>query len=443
MSLRHRFPNLGTTLPILTLLLIIVVSPLRAAPAADVFLLQNGQRVVFFGDSITQAGLYVQYVDAYLVTRFPDRQIEIINHGISSETVSGTTEIDHDPPRPDAHKRFTRDITAWKPDVVVACFGMNDGNYFPPDEAPFEAYQRGVQRLLRRCRKEAGAERVVLLTPPPFDPYRRRASDPDAVAFGYKYPAINYDQTLTQFAAYLTSLRNDGVPVVDLHTAMNAHVKQRRQERVSFSLSPDAVHPDATGHWLMAQHFLLACNAPAVSSEAGIRSGTVVEGSIVELRQEEDQLRFVWTTPLPMPMDPRWDKKSIALERVCQRLNRHRLTIEGLAEGSWQLGADGKPIASFSAGELAEGVNLVALPDFPTVRRAAEVLALVQKKHQLVYSAWRKSFPDRLAKRQGDGGQAMRDAEEPAAEIERQIRALCRPTPVRISLVRSDGTKVQ
>ena len=81
--------------------------------------------MIFFGDSITQAGGYVDLVAATLLTAQPDLRVEVLNHGISSETISGTSEPDHAPRRPDAHDRFDRDVAAWDPDVVVACFGMN------------------------------------------------------------------------------------------------------------------------------------------------------------------------------------------------------------------------------------------------------------------------------------------------------------------------------
>jgi lysophospholipase L1-like esterase len=156
------------------------------------FELKGGERIVFFGDSITQAGGYVADVEVFLLTRFPDKTWTILNHGISSETISGISEADHHPRRPDAHNRLTRDVVAWKPDVVVACFGMNDGNYHPFEPERFAKYQDGIRRLIERTRAEAHA-RLVLLSPPPFDPYRRTASDPSAVEYGYKFPALDYE----------------------------------------------------------------------------------------------------------------------------------------------------------------------------------------------------------------------------------------------------------
>ena len=55
------------------------------------FFLKDGERIVFFGDSITENGAYVQYVDAFLRTRFPQLRFEVLNRGISSETNAGTS----------------------------------------------------------------------------------------------------------------------------------------------------------------------------------------------------------------------------------------------------------------------------------------------------------------------------------------------------------------
>jgi len=54
--------------------------------------------------------------------------------------------------------------------------------------------------------------------------------------------------------------------VADAHALINRHLDQRRQEQVSFFVSTDGIHPNQTGHWLMAQALLEAWHAPA---EAG------------------------------------------------------------------------------------------------------------------------------------------------------------------------------
>src|SRR5437762_1852943 len=124
------------------LLCLIALAP--AANAEEKFLLKPGSRVLFVGDSITHSGGYIQYVDAYLLTRFPQAKYELINVGLGSETVTGLSEPDHPWPRPDIHERFERALDKAKPDVVIACYGMNDGIYYPFAEERFQKYQAGI-----------------------------------------------------------------------------------------------------------------------------------------------------------------------------------------------------------------------------------------------------------------------------------------------------------
>src|SRR5207249_10814208 len=112
-----------------------------AAVADGPFLLKDGQRVVFLSDSNTYAGTFIAYLDAYLCTRFPDERFELINLGLPSETVSGLSEPDHPYPRPNVHDRVDRALELSGPDIVVICYGMNDGIYYPFSDERFKKYQ--------------------------------------------------------------------------------------------------------------------------------------------------------------------------------------------------------------------------------------------------------------------------------------------------------------
>jgi len=420
----------------LTVILLVSLASSVARAAGNEFYLKGGETIVFFGDSITQGGTYVEYVEAYLATRFPDKTFRVINRGISSETISGTSEADHQPRRPNAHDRFTRDIASCKPDIVVACFGMNDGNYFPFEPVRFAKFQAGINQLIERTRDEAKA-RIVLMTPPPFDPYRRKAGDPRATEFGYKFPAMDYDNTLAHYGEWELTLRDRGIVVADVHTAMSEHLRRRRAETVSFALQNDAVHPEATGHWLMAQTLLEAWNAPAVCAEARIDASDLraETGEVTHLRRDGTALRWSWKSPLPMPMDSRWDTTSIALEKVADRLNRYRLAATRLPAGRYRLIADGKAIATVSRAELENGLNLLDYPAFPTIALSREVLALIQERSRMLYATWRKSIaPPKSADPQGGVGDSV-ETERQAAEVAAKMRELCRPRNIQIELV--------
>jgi lysophospholipase L1-like esterase len=424
--------NRRTMLAVILWVCISVCVPTEAQTEKP-FLLHGGERIVFFGDSITQAGLYVEYIDAFLRTRFPDKPFDVINRGISSETLSGTSEIDHHPPRPDAHKRFSRDITPLKPDVLVSCFGMNDGNYHPFSEELFAKYKAGVERLIKRSSEEAKAT-LVIMTPPPFDPYRSKASDPNAEHWGYKYAFLGYDDVLERYSRWLLTLRDAGFVVADVHAAINKLLTERRKDKVSFYLSGDAVHPNPTGHWLMAQTLLLAWNAPAEAGSIHIDAKTqrVIEGNVSALKVQEGTIELAWRTALPMPMDPRWDAESIALENVADRLNRHRLQVTSLPAGRYRVLADGKAIGEFDHEQLAGGVNLLDYADFPTVERSLQVLALVQQRQRLLYKAWRDSI------KAGEKNPPDKVTQE-AAQLDIRTRELCRPKEIVLRIIPISG----
>ena len=92
-------------------------------------------------------------IDAYFVTRFPRRKIEFLNLGLPSETVSGLSEPGHAGgqfPRPDLHERLERVLEKTRPELVIACYGMNDGIYLPFDAERFRKFTNGLVLLRQR-----------------------------------------------------------------------------------------------------------------------------------------------------------------------------------------------------------------------------------------------------------------------------------------------------
>ena len=415
------------------LLLLAAAAP-AAGAAETACALEGGETILFFGDSITQGGAYVEDVEALLITRFPEKRFHVVNAGISSETISGTSEPDHNPRRPWAHERFDRDVAAAKPDIVVACFGMNDGNYHPFDALKFQKYRAGVRRLIDRA-KRIGA-RCIFMTPPPFDPYRRRAGDSNAAHWGYKYPAIDYDVVLEVYSHFLLGLRREGTIVADVHAATNDHLRERRREKVSFYLAGDAVHPNATGHWLMAQTLLETLRVPpdVAAAEVDAKAMKAVAGDVRNVRREVE-FRFTWTTPLPMPVDAGWDRKSLEVERTFDRLSRYTLKITGLDEGRYELHASGQMAGHVTAADLASGLDLNAMPEWQPTVGAREVLELVQQRRRAIYKAWRAGLK---TGKEGAGQEAIRKAEADTADLLKRARTIAQPRPVDVRLVPAD-----
>lgn len=227
----------------------------RATPRE---LVAGARRICVLGDSITFDGGWVAELAAWTEARgYP---AALINCGLPSETVSGLSEAGHAGgkfPRPDLHERLERVLRLVRPDLVIACYGMNCGIYEPLDETRFAAYRAGIEKL--RSVVEASGARIIHLTPPVYD------GRP-----GQRHPAgdVDYDAVLGTYSDWLLSRRADGWLVIDVHGPMRKWLDERRVGDPAFTFQPDAVHPDEAGHWAICRAVLLGLDDDRTAAEA-------------------------------------------------------------------------------------------------------------------------------------------------------------------------------
>lgn len=272
------FAGLLTSLPL----------PGQPNPATSL-LAHNIHRVVFLGDSITYSGQYVEDIEAYFLTRYPERHLEFLNLGLPSETVSGLSEDGHAGgqfPRPDLHERLGRVLEKTKPDLVIACYGMNDGIYLPFSAERFQAFTNGITRLRKKVL--ASGAQLIHVTPPVFD--ELKGGHP------------GYGAVLDRYSEWLVAQRNAGWAVVDVHQPMQQRLTARRQNYPTFYLASDGVHCDAEGHFMMAQSILAHLFArldfrgdDTASMMAGRPDG---EQALQLVRQRQQLLRDAWLTEI-------------------------------------------------------------------------------------------------------------------------------------------------
>ena len=270
-------------------------------PAADSLPgLEKVHRVVFVGDSITFDGEYVDNIQTYLLMRFPRSQVELINVGQSSETVSGLSEpgfAKNRFPRPDLHVRLMAILEKTKPDLVVASYGMNDGIYQPFDEAYFKKFQDGM-RWLHETVVKSGAK-IIHVTPTMFDYPVLKTKVLDTGAKGLTPFDPAYDDVLDRYSKWLVDQRRQGWDVVDVHGTMRQMTAQHRKTDPAYTLTRDGIHPSDAGCWVMAREILLHWGAPAdiarMDSIEPLLEGQPQGNNLLALvRQQQHILRDAW-----------------------------------------------------------------------------------------------------------------------------------------------------
>jgi len=218
--------------------------------------LMNGKRILFLGDSITQDGQYVSFIEYYFNYLFPDKKFDIISIGLSSETVSGLTEKTNPYRRPCLFDRLDFALKEIKPSIVIACYGMNDGIYHPQSSERLKAFESGIMKLIDRVKQDK--IKLILITPPMFDTLSAKfkpvgENEPD---YGFSAPYHLYNNVLGDYASFEMKLNIPKVSVIDLHSVMTDYVLAKRSKIPNFSFSGDGIHPGTEGHLFMAQQFM-------------------------------------------------------------------------------------------------------------------------------------------------------------------------------------------
>ncbi|MCB1208546.1 MAG: prolyl oligopeptidase family serine peptidase [Verrucomicrobiales bacterium] len=250
--------------------------------------LPDVKRIVFVGDSITYGGGYIEFIEAAMIAAHPDQVVEVLNIGLPSETVSGLSEDGHAGgkfPRPDLHERLDRVLAKSKPNLVIACYGMNDGIYYPLGEERFAAYRAGMEKL--REKVAAAGAAMLHLTPAAFDPIPIKAKVLPAGLDAYPTPYEGYDEVLSAYTDWLISRRADGWDVVDVHGAMKAALAEHRRTDPAFSFSKDGIHPNSEGHLVMAHPLLDAWELPVDDQGVPVHPQGA---AILKLIQEKQRL---------------------------------------------------------------------------------------------------------------------------------------------------------
>jgi len=196
-------------------------------------LLKTGDRVVFFGDSITAAEPgYVSFIREMLDSLYPERRIEIVNKGVGGNRVTDLLE------------RVDRDVLALEPDWVSIAIGINDV-WHGPNGTPVDEFRRVYEELLDRI-TEGSHARVVLCTPSIIE------EDPESELNIALRP---YVDAVREIGA------RRGLLVVPVREAFLSALERARQTTQRPLFTTDGVHLNQAGNTLFGTTWLKALGA--------------------------------------------------------------------------------------------------------------------------------------------------------------------------------------
>ncbi|THU40664.1 G-D-S-L family lipolytic protein [Niastella caeni] len=197
--------------------------------------MQQKQRIVFFGDSITQAGVspngYITVLGNLVEQKGLKDQYELVGAGISGNKVY------------DLYLRMEDDVLAKNPNTVVIWVGVNDvwhkRNGTGTDAPKFEQFYNAIIKKL-----QAKNIKVVMCTP---------------AAIGEKTDFSNeLDGDLNKYANIIRSIAvKNNCPLVDLRKGFLAYnLANNAENKDRGILTSDGVHLNEKGNLFVAEEMM-------------------------------------------------------------------------------------------------------------------------------------------------------------------------------------------
>lgn len=207
------------------------------------FLLQDGQTVVFAGDSITDCGRrgsdkpfghgYASQAIGLIQARYPERVLNFHNAGISGNTVQQLRD------------RWQDDVLHFKPDWVTVKIGINDLHrtlHCTADATPPDVYEKAYRDILTSARA-TGAKLMLI------DPF---FISEDGHEGSFRRQVLDF---LPEYLNIVHKLRDE---FDALHVPTHDLFMEQLKRFPSEYFCPEPVHPYANGHLIIAHGVLKA-----------------------------------------------------------------------------------------------------------------------------------------------------------------------------------------
>jgi lysophospholipase L1-like esterase len=396
---------------------------LASAPwlSGQEFALHEGDRVSFYGDSITAQHLYTRFVEDFVLTRYPGLHVAFSNAAVPGDTVYGGYTGD-------MPTRLKRDLFPHRPSVVTIMLGMNDGYYMAFNPKYLDIYKDGYRKLLNAIQTGAPSARITLISPTPYD----------EITHGTEFP--HYNEVVSRHSAFVKELAASSRLAFSDFNQVEASLLQagmRENPSLARLLIPDRIHPAEASHWVMAAALAHSWGmSPVVSSvllnAADTKPLAMENAQVNDFTVKDDKLQ--WTQidnalPLPLPLDDGMIQFVLSISDLAA-MDQQMLRVDGLSAQRYLLKIDEHEVASFTREQLAAGVNLALYPT-PMESQAKGVDGIEVKRTTLDESYFILAVEDPAAI-DIEGWTKVMEAKDAALAAEQ--RKVAQPKPHRFEL---------
>lgn len=375
-----------------TLILVLIAVAQSAWAADNTFKLRNGDKVLFYGDSITDLRQYTAIIETYVATRYPNLDVNFVNSGWGGDTVNGGGGGPID-------TRLQRDVFPYHPSVVTIMLGMNDGGYKAETESNDDKYFNGYRHIVESMHKNLPQARILAIEPSPYDDVTR----PPAIPVSGD---IQYNEVMRSFGKWIANNATQlGVNVTDANADMVRMLTRANEldPQTAKQLLPDHIHPSFGAALVLAEDVLKAWQArpvvSAVTLKVSKRTAKVQSAHFAAISNLSSDGTISWTEQddsLPLPFN-QWVEMwgggatvdlAIRSSNVTAALNQQPLRVEGLPNGTYSLKINGTSVGAFNNDQLAAGINL-ALLKTPATEQGMKVYRLADLREEIHYDRWR------------------------------------------------------
>jgi lysophospholipase L1-like esterase len=352
-----------------------------------------------------------------LTLQNPKKDLTFRNLGWSGDTVSGLSRAGFDPPE-SGYRQLIEQVLAAKPTVLIVGYGMADS---------FDG-EAGLSRFVARLNRflDAVAQtraRVVLLSPIAH----ARLGVPGPHPSAHNAMLERYGRSIAEVA------KSRGAWFVDLFEPTRTW-----EYRGLPPISDDGVVLNEAGYRFVAGRIALgldpsdAREVPRVELSMDVAIGPVRRAKVARVEPSVSGVRF------------RLDRETLAA--TGDELDRPLidpgfvLEVKGLPAGRYELRSDGRPVATRSAVEWAQGVRIADGVDQEQVER---LRTTINRKNLLFFYRWRPQNITYLfgfrKHEQGKNAIEIPRFDPLVAEQEKQIARLRKPVGRAYELVRAGG----